>query len=79
MLDVDAVAQDEFLEQDEGFAGQVRAHGEYWRAVSPNKIGKGQHVHVTGRDGLTLHVDGKGKTESQSAPGNTNRESKPNQ
>jgi membrane-bound serine protease (ClpP class) len=52
-----AVAQDEFTEQEDRFVGQVHVHGEFWRALSPIRIARGQHVRVAGRDGLTLLVD----------------------
>ena len=78
MVGLCAAAEDEFLEQDDGFIGQVRAHGEYWRAFSPIKIAKGQQVHVTGREGLTLHVDRNGNPEKQPASIIVHRESKPN-
>ena len=45
--------------------GQVHVHGEYWRALSPTHIARGQHVWVAGRDGLTLFVDTKGKANGQ--------------
>ena len=44
--------------------GMVLVHGELWRAVSLQKIGKGARVRVVKVDGLTLHVEpaGKGST-----------------
>jgi membrane-bound serine protease (ClpP class) len=63
-----AVAQDEFTEQEDafmGFVGQVHVHGEYWRALSPTHIARGQHVRVAGRDGLTLLVETNDKANGQ--------------
>ena len=37
-------------------AGQVRVHGEIWRASSPDTIPAGTRVRVTALEGLTLHV-----------------------
>jgi membrane-bound serine protease (ClpP class) len=37
-------------------AGQVRVHGEIWRASSPDTIPAGTKVRVTALEGLTLHV-----------------------
>ena len=36
--------------------GEVLVHGERWGAVSASPLRKGQHVVVTGIDGLTLNV-----------------------
>jgi membrane-bound serine protease (ClpP class) len=36
--------------------GQVRLHGEIWKAVSIEKIRQGQQVEVTAVNGLTLIV-----------------------
>jgi membrane-bound serine protease (ClpP class) len=36
--------------------GQVRVHGEIWRATSPTAIGAGRSVRVTAVEGLTLQV-----------------------
>jgi membrane-bound serine protease (ClpP class) len=36
--------------------GQIFVHGEIWRAVSPDKILKGDKVRITSVDGLTLSV-----------------------
>lgn len=36
--------------------GQVRVHGEIWRAVAARPIRKGERVRVIGVQGLTLHV-----------------------
>jgi membrane-bound serine protease (ClpP class) len=60
-----AVAQDEFTEQEDAFVGQVHVHGEYWRALSPTHIASGQHVRVAGRDGLTLLVETNDKANGQ--------------
>jgi membrane-bound serine protease (ClpP class) len=40
-----------------GNAGQIRVHGEIWRAVSNVRVPSGAVVTVTGVDGLTLHVE----------------------
>jgi membrane-bound serine protease (ClpP class) len=61
LVGVDAVAEDEFVGHENAFTGQVQVHGEHWRALSPRKIAKGQHVRVAGREGLTLLVDRNGK------------------
>jgi membrane-bound serine protease (ClpP class) len=37
-------------------AGHVRAHGERWEATGPADLEPGEHVTVTGIDGLTLTV-----------------------
>jgi len=37
--------------------GMVLVHGELWRAVAREKIGKGDPVRVVRVDGLTLHVE----------------------
>jgi membrane-bound serine protease (ClpP class) len=37
--------------------GQVRAHGEIWRAAAPEAIDAGARVRVTGIEGLTLTVE----------------------
>lgn len=68
MTGTDAVAQDDFCSEADGYAGQVQTHGEYWRARSPHKITKGQHVRVTGRQGLTLLVDRNGSQSVGSDP-----------
>lgn len=65
LLGVEAVAQDEFVEQEDAFMGQVHVHGEYWRALSPIPVNSGQHVLINGRDGLTLLVDTNGKANRQ--------------
>jgi membrane-bound serine protease (ClpP class) len=36
--------------------GEVFIHGERWNAVSGSPLRKGQHVLVTGIEGLTLKV-----------------------
>ncbi len=40
-----------------GNEGRVRIHGEIWRARAERAISPGQHVRVTGIDGLTLDVE----------------------
>ena len=40
-----------------GSPGQIRVHGEIWRAVSNVHVPPGVPVRVTGIDGLTLHVE----------------------
>jgi membrane-bound serine protease (ClpP class) len=37
--------------------GWIHLHGEAWQAESPRPVAAGQRVRVTGRDGLTLHVE----------------------
>ncbi len=41
--------------------GMVFVHGELWRAVSEQKVGKNEEVRVVKVDGLTLHVEPAGK------------------
>ena len=36
--------------------GQVSVHGEIWKAISSEKIKKGEKIEVTGMDGLVLRV-----------------------
>ena len=67
LLDEQAIAQGAFTEQDGAFVGQVRIHGEYWRATSPTQVEKHQHVRVAGRDGLTLLVTTNGKAHREPA------------
>ncbi|WP_336971800.1 nodulation protein NfeD [Sphingobium aromaticiconvertens] len=38
-------------------AGHVLAHGERWKAIGPETLGKGRDVRVTALHGLTLHVE----------------------
>jgi membrane-bound serine protease (ClpP class) len=38
--------------------GRVQLHGEYWNAIGPPALARGQRVRVTARDGLTLTVAG---------------------
>ncbi|MGM0413182.1 MAG: NfeD family protein [Pseudomonadota bacterium] len=44
--------------------GWVHLHGEAWQAESPRPVAAGQRVRVTGRDGLTLHVEPLDQAES---------------
>lgn len=39
-----------------GSSGHVHVHGERWRAAASTPLKRGQHVRVTGLDGLTLTV-----------------------
>lgn len=39
-----------------GGGGHVHVHGERWRAAAASPLKRGQHVRVTGLDGLTLTV-----------------------
>ena len=45
--------------------GQMRVHGEIWRAVSEAPVASGQRLRVVGADGLTLHV----QPEEPESPG----------
>ncbi len=60
-----AVAQDDFGQQNHGFVGQVRVHGENWRALSTSHVTSGEHVWIAGREGLTLLVDTNGDVNRQ--------------
>jgi membrane-bound serine protease (ClpP class) len=42
---------------DAGQTGQVRVHGEIWRATSAAPLAAGRRVRVTAIDGLTLRVE----------------------
>jgi membrane-bound serine protease (ClpP class) len=44
------------VENWDGTAGYVIAHGERWKAVSGEPLSSGDEISVTGRKGLTLEV-----------------------
>ncbi|WP_157017011.1 NfeD family protein [Mesorhizobium xinjiangense] len=51
-----------------GGAGQVRTHGEQWKAVGAQTFAEGETVRVAGLDGLTLQVTGEdGAPEDKTA------------
>lgn len=56
MLGRQATADEAFAADTDGYRGQVRVHGEIWRAVSPGPVQSGEAVTIESRDGLTLHV-----------------------
>lgn len=51
-----------------GATGQIRVHGEIWRAVSPSAVVPGQRVVVTGVHGLTLSVEPAASTPEGASP-----------
>lgn len=51
-----------------GATGQIRVHGEIWRAVSPTAVAPGQRVVVTGVHGLTLSVEPAASTPEGASP-----------
>jgi membrane-bound serine protease (ClpP class) len=51
-----------------GEAGQIRVHGEIWRAVSPSAVAPGQRVVVTGVHGLTLSIEPAASTPEGASP-----------
>jgi membrane-bound serine protease (ClpP class) len=57
LIGQEAVAQEDFGPQHHEFEGQVRVHGETWRARSTSRVADGEHVRIAGREGLTLFVD----------------------
>lgn len=57
MIGAPAVAVSDFETKDGMEQGRVRAHGEIWQAVSSVPVTKGQHLRVTGLDGLIIEVE----------------------
>jgi membrane-bound serine protease (ClpP class) len=49
--------------------GQVRVHGEIWRATSPVPLAQGCGIRVTKVDGLTLVVEPLGDVEPTASGG----------
>jgi membrane-bound serine protease (ClpP class) len=47
-----------------GQPGQIRVHGEVWRAISDRDVAAGQEIRVRALDGLTLHVDPAGLAQT---------------
>jgi membrane-bound serine protease (ClpP class) len=43
--------------EDFDTCGQIRIHGEIWRADTARPVHTGDRVHVTAIDGLTLHIE----------------------
>jgi membrane-bound serine protease (ClpP class) len=67
LVGAEAVAETDFALEGGQYAGTVRAHGELWKAVSPEPVAARQPLAVRGRDGLTLLVEpaaGPGHPES---------------
>ncbi|MCC5886018.1 MAG: nodulation protein NfeD [Gammaproteobacteria bacterium] len=64
MIGAPAVAVSDFETRDGMEHGRVRVHGEIWQAESPFTVTKGQHLRVTGLDGLIIQV----QAESSPAP-----------
>ena len=48
-----------------GAEGQVRAHGEVWRASAEQPLTPGRRVRITGIDGLVLVVQPTAKKEEE--------------
>jgi membrane-bound serine protease (ClpP class) len=51
-----AVALEKFHSKSGIFHGQVRAHGEIWRATSGTPVAKNEILRIEDREGLTLRV-----------------------
>ncbi|MEX1098502.1 MAG: nodulation protein NfeD [Planctomycetales bacterium] len=51
-----AAAVADFTVREDHYAGTVRVHGEYWKAVCDAPVAAGQSLTITGRTGLTLQV-----------------------
>jgi len=49
-----AVAEEDFVADGAQYRGDVRAHGELWKAVSPMPVAAGQRLEIDKRQGLTL-------------------------
>ena len=64
MMGAPAVALADFETRDGMEHGRVRVHGEIWQAESSAPITKGQHLRVTGMNGLVVEVG----TEASPAP-----------
>ncbi|MFZ0389254.1 MAG: NfeD family protein, partial [Calditrichia bacterium] len=45
------------MEDFSGGGGQVKVHGEYWQAVSADRIRKGDRVQITSVNNLTISVE----------------------
>ncbi|HEY8462142.1 MAG TPA: nodulation protein NfeD [Blastocatellia bacterium] len=56
MAGEEAVAEEDFIPDENRYAGLVRMRGELWRAVSPTPVTTGQRLEIRGREGLTLSV-----------------------
>ena len=56
LVEAEATADEDFLSDNSHYRGRVRTHGELWNAVSDMPVRAGDALEVTGRDGLTLHV-----------------------
>jgi membrane-bound serine protease (ClpP class) len=56
LLGTEAIASEEFHKEGAHFAGFVRAHGELWKAQSPDPVSAGQQLAISGQHGLTLQV-----------------------
>ncbi|MEN3038563.1 MAG: NfeD family protein, partial [Candidatus Kryptonium sp.] len=59
------IALTQFRPAKDGWAtGQVRVHGEIWKAISQDKINPNEEIVVRGIEGLTLKVEKADKKES---------------
>jgi membrane-bound serine protease (ClpP class) len=56
MAQTEARADEDFVTDGSLYRGRVQTHGELWNAVSDTPLSAGDALQVTGRDGLTLHV-----------------------
>ncbi len=74
MLTAEAVAVEEFKPDGERYLGQVRVHGELWRAISEVPVVGNQRLEVQRRDGLTLRVQPGGQKKVISIQEDRNRE-----
>jgi membrane-bound serine protease (ClpP class) len=59
MIGARAVAAEDFSGE-----GQIKVHGERWAARCPVPVRRGQHLRVTGIDGLVLDVEPSEETEN---------------
>jgi len=59
MIGARAVAAEDFAGE-----GQIKVHGERWAARCPVPVRRGQHLTVTGIDGLVLDVEPSEETEN---------------
>jgi membrane-bound serine protease (ClpP class) len=60
LVDETGVVSETFSPEGAEFAGQIRIHGEIWKARSVAPVEKGDRVRVVSRDNLTLYVTTQG-------------------